>query len=90
MTPFLAERGLEQLSPATREMVSWLPLPLLLAGEGRGEGVAAAQECSTTTELTWTTGTVSVQFGTSATMAAGQILLDRISYAIQNSFKRRF
>ena len=60
------------------------------AGEGWGEGVAAAQECSTTTALIWITGTVSVQFGTSATMAAGQTLLDRISYAIQNSVRRRF
>ena len=52
------EMGLEQPSPATRPMVSWLPLPL--AGEGWGEGAAAAQECSTTTELIWITGTVSV------------------------------
>jgi len=52
--------------------------------------VATAQECSTTTELIWITGTVSVQFGTWATMVAGQTQLDRISYAIQIELKRRF
>jgi hypothetical protein len=45
---------------------------------------------TTSTELIWITGTVSVQFGTWAMMAAGQTQLDCISYAIQNELKRRF
>ncbi len=58
------------------------------AGEGWGEG-GSRSEMLNHHRIIWITGTVSVQFGTSATMAAGQTLLDRISYAIQNSVRRR-